>query len=422
LKDRLPPHSPEAEMAVLGCCLTDPPACIPEAQTVITSDAYFYDERHKAIWTALSGLELRDVNIITANLKLKDGGSCDLMDYLTKCVNAVHSTAHLPAWLDELQDKAARRRLLAITGALMRQAYDCADVTELLDQAEREILSIRPAPVVATEIKPLIQDAIGRIEWRVNNPNQLSGFATGLTDLDKLTDGVHGGEFIVVAGFPSTGKTALAVNIATHCALAGTPSAIFTAEMLPVQIVVRQICAEARANYKRVLESDSVNLVNAAGRLSKAPMHIQPANGLTIGQVQAMARRLKHKHNIRVIVVDYIQLLTGQGDNREQQISNISKGLKHMALELDCAVLGLSQLTDDGKLRESRAIGQDADSVWKLLNDGEWQPLIQPVRLLVEKCRDGETGHVMLTFRKAFTRFESQAKVSDEDIPPYGND
>jgi replicative DNA helicase len=222
---------------------------------------------------------------------------------------------------------------------------------------------------------------------------------------------------VVVAGFPSTGKTALSVNIAVHNAIKKVPAAIFSAEMLPVQLVVRSLCSEARANFKRLLERDQSNMVTASAKIANSPLYIEQANGLSIGQVTAIARRLKQKHNIQMIVVDYIQLLSGTGDNREQVISSISKGIKSMAMELDLPVLALSQLTDDGKLRESRAIGQDADSIWKLENEGDWQPVIQPIKLNIEKCRDGATGKVSLTFMKEFTRFESAARISDEDVP-----
>ena len=147
-----------------------------------------------------------------------------------------------------------------------------------------------------------------------------------------------------------------------------------------------------------------------AGKLSNAPIHIENASGMTIGQLTASARRMSQKHGIKIFVVDYIGLILGKGDNREQQIASISKGIKSMAMELNCAVLALSQLNDDGKLRESRAPGQDADSVWKLLNDGEWQKTIQPIKLNVEKCRDGETGVIDLIFKKEHTRFENASK------------
>jgi replicative DNA helicase len=155
----------------------------------------------------------------------------------------------------------------------------------------------------------------------------------------------------------------------------------------------------------------------AASKLSSAPLYIEQANRLSMGQVLAIARRLKQKHGIALAVIDYIQLLTGIGDNREQEIADIAKGCKAMAMELDIPVLALSQLTDDGKLRESRAIGQIADSVFKLENIGEWQPSVQPIKLIVEKCRDGATGFVELAFLKEFTRFENATKVEQKDLP-----
>jgi len=215
---------------------------------------------------------------------------------------------------------------------------------------------------------------------------------------------------IVVAGMTSTGKTALSVNIATHNALQGIPVAIFTAEMLPVKIAIRMICAEAQANFKRLEEKNVPGLVLASGRISNSPIHIEAANSMSIGQMVAIARRLKQKHDIQMIVIDYLQLLTGSGDNREQQISSISKGIRSVALELNCAVLALSQLTDEGRLRESRSIGHDADSVWKLANAGDWEPKIQPITLTVEKCRDGETGEVGMTFFKEHTKFKPATK------------
>jgi replicative DNA helicase len=227
---------------------------------------------------------------------------------------------------------------------------------------------------------------------------------------------------IVVAGFPSTGKTALAVNIAVHCALNKIPAAIFSAEMRPVQLVIRSLCSNARANYHHLFQEDIARMIPEVARLSKAPIFIEPAQGMSIGQVVAVARRLKQKHGIQIVVVDYIQLLSGIGDNREQQVSSISKGLKAMALELEVAVLALSQLTDDGKLRESRAIGQDADTIWKLENEGEWQPKVQPIKINIEKCRDGETGKVDLTFLKEFTRFECVSKFGAVDAQyPHNN-
>ena len=220
-----------------------------------------------------------------------------------------------------------------------------------------------------------------------------------------------------MAGYPSTGKTAVSVGMAVFNAIRNTPCAVFSAEMRPVQLVVRAICSESRVNFYRVSEENVPTMRVAASKLSSAPLYIEQANRLSMGQVLAIARRLKQKHGIALAVIDYIQLLTGIGDNREQEIADIAKGCKAMAMELDIPVLALSQLTDDGKLRESRAIGQIADSVFKLENIGEWQPSVQPIKLIVEKCRDGATGFVELAFLKEFTRFENATKVEQKDLP-----
>ncbi len=408
-------------MAIIGCCITEPVKCIAEAQTTIKSDDYFYDLRHQAIWESICKMQPATVDLISLFQSLKDRGLIDQVggvQYLNACQDAATTSANMPMWLSIVEEKWVLRNLIKTCTEIVGRVYEfCGTLPQLLDEVERDVLAIRPSQRVASDIRSLVNQAINRIETKFNLGSQISGMATGLCDLDRLTDGVHGGEMVVVAGFPSTGKTALGVNIAVSNALNGIPVAIFTAEMLPVQIVVRSLCATAKANFKYLVESDIPRMTSAAGRVSRAPISVESASGLTAGQVFAIARRLKQKHNIQIIVVDYIQLLSGVGDNREQQVSSISKVMKAMALELDCAVLALSQLTDDGKLRESRAIGQDADSIWKLENDGDWKSKIQPIKLNVEKCRDGETGRVNLTFMKEFTRFESVSKISDEDVP-----
>ena len=287
----------------------------------------------------------------------------------------------------------------------------------MLDIAETEILKIRSKIKDEVTIKELLNDATGIIEKKASNKDCIAGLSTGLIDLDRLSDGLHPSEFVVIAAMPSCGKTALAVNIAVKNALEHVPCGILSAEMKPVRLVVRSICSESRVNYKYVTAHDAPKMKMAVSRLSRSPLFIESASGMTIGQVQASARRMKQKNDIRILVVDYIQLIAGSGDNREQQVASVGRGLKAIADQLDICVIGLSQLNDDGKLRESRAIGQDADSVWMLSNQGEWKSDIQPVKLAVDKSRDGETGMVDLIFQKTFTRFESVSKVSDTDAP-----
>lgn len=423
--DRLPPNAPEAEQGVLGCVLLSPKECLGQCIELFRDGKdVFYDLRHQTIYETLVTMQndREAIDVITLQQKLKDAGLLDQIGgipYLNTLQDSVPSAANVTYYAEIVQEKHLLRKLIHACTSVVARVYEYqGDVAALLDEVERDILAIRPNQTTATDMVSLVRQAIDRFEVRFVNSEKLIGLETGLIDLDRKTDGIHGGEMIVVAGFPSTGKTALANGIAVHNALKGIPAAIFTAEMAPVQLVVRALCSESRTNWHHINAAiDGPRLTSAAGRISRIPLHVEPASGLTIGQVAAIARRLKAKHGIKVIVVDYIQLLTGTGDNREQQISSISKGIKSIAMELDCAVLALSQLTDDGKLRESRAIGQDADSVWKLVNEGEWQPQVQPIKLNIEKCRDGETGCINLTFLKTITRFESVARVSDDDVP-----
>jgi len=420
--DRLPPYAAESEQALIGCCLISPLDCLPQIQAALTGES-FYDLANREIYAVICAMELSDVNVITVYQKLKDKGLGDQTGgsaYLQTCQDACISTANIETWIKEVSEKHTRRKIISACTNHVLSAYEfTGETTALLDIIETSILKIRPSQRNESDIKHLVSQAIEKIEYKFQNPGKIGGLSTGLSDLDKISDGMHKGESIVIAGFPSTGKTALAVNLAVNCATDGIPAAIFSAEMRPVQLVVRSLCSNSRANYHHLGDDTGAlqRLVVEAGKMSKSPLYIEQAQGMSIGQLVATARRLKQKHNIQIAVVDYIQLLTGTGDNREQQISSISKGLKAMALELEIPVLGLSQLTDDGKLRESRAIGQDADTIWKLENEGEWQPKIQPIKLIVEKCRDGETGKVDLTFMKSFTRFESAAKISDADVP-----
>lgn len=419
--DRLPPHSSEAEQGVLGCIMLAPMTCFDDCGARLSVDD-FYDLRHQSIYKAMSSLRSNNINIDILSLyqQLKADESSESIGglaYLNQLEDATPSAANLSYYLDIVLEKATLRRLISVSTEFIGRAYEARDVAGLLDAFEIAALAIRPGRRQTSDIKSLINHAIDKIEYRVNNPDKLSGMETSLIDLDAMTSGVHSGEMVVIAGFPSTGKSALAMNIAVHNALKGVPAAIFTAEMTPTAIALRSLCSSARSNAKRIYEGDVPRLTVAAGKISHAPLHIESASGLTIGQLQAIARSLRQKHGVKIFVVDYIQLLSGVGDNREQQISSISKGCKAMAMENDAAVLALSQLTDDGKLRESRAIGQDADTVWKLENDGEWQPLIQPIKLNIEKCRDGETGRVDLTFFKQWTLFQDRAKVESEDVP-----
>jgi replicative DNA helicase len=409
MSDRLPPFDESAEKAVIGCCVTTPAESIPEAGLVITTPEFFYDQRCRRAWQAANSLPAENVNVITLADRMAPA-----MDrtaaamFLGECQEAAFSSANLPSWLDIVQDKFILRRIIAVAGRAMAAAYESSSV-EVLEAFEREALTIRPVKRAESDIRALMGEAIAMIEQRVALGGAISGLSTGLHDLDRKSDGLHPGELIVLAALPSCGKTALAVNIGVHNALAGVPVGILSAEMRPVQLALRSLCSEARVNFKHVTEGDQPALVVQVGRLSRSPLYIQQSNGWTIAQATAQARRWAQQHGIRLLVADYIQRFSAFGENREREIASIGAGFKNIALELGIPVIALSQLNDDGKLRESRALGQDGDSVWKLENDGERQPAVQSVILRIEKCRDGEVGNVPLTFFKTFTRFECQA-------------
>lgn len=418
-----PPHSTEAEQGVLGCVLLDPKTCLGHCVEKFKSgNEVFYDLRHQEIWKSMTDLGPNKLDIITLQQHLKDRGLLDQVGgiyYLDQIQDSAPSAAGLSHYLDIVEEKRILRRVLSVCSDTSARVHNHETTTlEFLDGFERDALSIRGNSAASDDTKNLVLSSISDIEARLSTDGIL-GITTNLQDLDRQTDGLHGGELVIIAGFPSTGKTALAGNIAFESAISGIPSAFFSAEMSPMKIVSRAIFSNARVNKRFITELDAPKLTVAAGKISHAKIFVEQASGMSVSQIAAVSRRLHQKHGIKIIVVDYIQLISGVGDNREQEIASVSRGLKAIAMELNCCVIALSQLNDDGKLRESRAIGQDADSVWKLMNDGEWQPKVQPIRLCVEKSRDGETGVVELVFRKEFTRFENAAKVRDEDVPKH---
>ncbi len=416
MKDRLPPYAPEAEKAIIGCCLTTPATSIAEAGMAITTADFFYDERCRAVWGIMASMEPREINVVSILPKMSGPQSLSAA-FLNECQDYAFSSANLPVWLEEVQGKFILRQIIAFGVRFIQSAYESGDVGATLDAFEAAALKIRPARSEQKDMRALVREAVDVIQFRTENWGAITGLSTGLADLDALTDGLHKGEFIIPAALPSCGKTAISLGMAVHNALNGIPVGIISAEQRPVQLVIRSICSEARVNFKHIGESDCVKITQQIGKLSSAPIYIQQANGFTVGQAQACARRWKQQHGIQLLVADYIQRFQGVGDNRELCVASIGTGFKNLALELEIPVVAPSQLNDDGRLRESRALGQDADSVWTLANDGPWMPQSQPVKLRVEKCRDGETGEVDLMFQKVWTRFESVSRVQPEEYP-----
>jgi replicative DNA helicase len=455
--DRLPPHDLQMEMGVLGCALLDPNQCIGECIEKLKDDgkSAFYDLRHQTIYETLAGMfnARHPVDLITVQQNLKDRQLLEQIGgiaYLSQLQDAVPSTANLSYYLDHVREKYLLRKLIQTCTAVVGRIYDYeGEVDELLDEVEKEILHVNESREQneVKDVKKLVNEALVTIEHFFNRKGELSGIATGFPDLDKMTDGLHGGEMIIVAARPSMGKTSLAMNIAEHVSLeAGLPVGVFSLEMSASSLILRMLCSLARVNMRSIRdgfmsESDFPKLMSASGRLAGAKLLIDDTAGLSILQLRARARRMHQQHGIKLFVVDYLQLLNSTArraqENRQQEIADISSGIKALAKELNVPIIVLSQLNRElekdksrkprlSDLRESGSIEQDADLVGLLYkpNAGDDDDAAAteesdgiPVNFLIAKQRNGPTGDVNLTFLKPYTRFESAAKFSDEDVP-----
>src|SRR5664279_3990351 len=452
--DRLPPHSPEAEQGVLGCVLLSPNDCMGECiGRFKEGPEVFYDLRHQTIFNML--VEMYDsreaIDVITVQQGLKNKQLLEEVGgiaYLAALPDTVPSAANLSYYLDIVVEKYLLRKMIHTCTEVVGRVYDYeGEVDALLDEVERDILRISESRVETqtTTIKDLVKKAIGTIEDFHQRQGVLTGVGTGFADLDKMTSGLHGGEMVVIAARPSMGKTSLAMNIAEYVAIEQRlPVGVFSLEMTSESLVLRMLCSRSRVNLRNVREGflaerDFPKLTGSAGKLANAPLFIDDSSALSILQLRAKARRMWQQFGIKLFVIDYLQLLHStarRAENRQQEIADISSGIKALAKELKVPVIVLSQLNRElerdknrkprlSDLRESGAIEQDADVVGLLYkpssDDEESGSAVEEdavlMNLLIAKQRNGPTGDVNLTFLKSYTRFESAAKVSAEDVP-----
>jgi len=455
--DRLPPHTMECEQGVLGCVLLSPNECMGECIEKLKDDGQqvFYDLRHQTIYEALATMyDAREaIDVITLQQKLKDKQMLEQIGgiaYLSQLQDSVPSAANLSYYLEFVQEKFLLRRMIATCTDVVGRVYDYeGDVETLLDEVEKEILRINESRAQSSTatVKELVGKAILTVENYFGRQGTLNGVGTGFPDLDRMTDGLHGSEMIVIAARPSMGKTSLAMNIVENVVLEqNLPTGVFSLEMSAESLVLRMLCSIARVNLRSIREgfmseADFPKLTSAAGRLAKAKLLIDDTAGLSILDLRARARRMHQQHGVKLFVIDYLQLLHSTArrslDNRQQEIADISSGIKALAKELNVPVIVLAQLNRElekdksrkprlSDLRESGAIEQDADVVGLLYkpsagDDEDGAPAEEadglPVNLLIAKQRNGPTGDINLTFLKSYTRFESAAKVSNEDVP-----
>ncbi|HEY6225818.1 MAG TPA: replicative DNA helicase [Verrucomicrobiae bacterium] len=452
--DRLPPHSIEAEQGVLGCVLLSPNDCMGVCiEKFKRGSEVFYDMRHQALFDTLAEMydkkELIDPIVLQQYLRDRNqlealGG----MPYIAGLMNCVPSAASLEYYIEIVREKYILRKMIqTCTGAVARVYDHQGEVDGLLDEVERDVLQIAEERVsMGTKtIKDLVHTAINTIEDYHTRAGALTGLGTGFPDLDKMTSGLHGGEMIVIAARPSMGKTSLAMNIAEAVAIdQKQPVGVFSLEMTAESLVLRMLCSRSRVNLRNIrdgflAERDFPKLTGAAGKLANAPLFIDDSAGLSILQLRAKARRMYQQHGIKLFVIDYLQLLNASSqkiENRQQEIAQISNGIKALAKELNVPVIVLAQLNRElekdknrkprlSDLRESGAIEQDADLVGLLYKPdaekaddddgaaGQQDVEAVAVNLLIAKQRNGPTGDVHMTFLKSYTRYESASKVAD---------
>ena len=409
MQDRVPPQNIEAEQSVLGAMLIEKEA-IPKVMEILR-DTDFYREAHRVIFNAM--LELYNKNeavdmitvteILKRDNKLEDVGG---IAYVTSLANAVPTAANVTYHASIIEEKSILRQLVSVSTQIASMGYEANDdVKNIIDSAESKILEISNRKKTAdfTPINEIVLDSFKSIEALMGNKNGLTGLPTGFEDLDNLTSGLHGSDFIILAARPSMGKTAFALNVVQNVAIraakkvGGAPKtvAFFSLEMSKEQLVQRMLCAEANIDSQRLRigelrDEDWAMLINTADTLSSANIYIDDTAGITAMDMRSRARRLKAEHGLDLIVVDYLQLMQGSGKknnngDRQQEVSEISRSLKALARELDVPVIALSQLSRSvearqvkrpmlSDLRESGSLEQDADIVAFLYREDYYNP------------------------------------------------
>jgi replicative DNA helicase len=408
-------------------------------------DTMFYAEKHRRIFRAMVAITERGsvVDPLTISEELSRRGELEASggkEYLGFLVDVVPTAANVEYHARIVREKAILRRLIEVSTSIVSEAFEGKlTATELLDDAESKIFQVSQQQTKDgfTRVKELIWPTMERIEALQGRGSSVTGVATGFTELDEMTSGFQPADLIIVAARPSMGKTAFTLNIAQHAAIEhGTPVAFFSLEMSKESLVQRMLTSEARIDAQRLRkgmlrDDDFPRLARAAGILASAPVWIDDTPGITLLEMRSKARRLKTESGVGMVIVDYLQLMQGpaSAENRQQEVSQISRGLKALAKELNVPVVALSQLSrapeqrsgdDKGRpqlsdLRESGAIEQDADLIMFLYRpevyfgptDKDGNSLEGKAEIIVGKQRNGPIGHVNVFFQKQFTRFEN---------------
>ncbi|TDB52031.1 replicative DNA helicase [Bacillus sp. CBEL-1] len=446
--DRLPPQNIEAEQAVLGAIFLEPSSLTLASELLIPED--FYRAAHQKIFTCM--LKLSDqgepIDLVTvtsdlANQKILEeiGG----VAYLSDLANSVPTAANIEYYAKIVEEKSILRRLIRTATDIASEGYAREDEVEvLLNEAEKNILEVaqRKNTGVFQNIKDVLVQTYDNIEVLHNRKGDITGIPTGFTDLDRMTAGFQRNDLIIVAARPSVGKTAFALNIAQNVATKTDENvAIFSLEMGAEQLVMRMLCAEGNIDAQRLrtgslTSEDWGKLTMAMGSLSNAGIYIDDTPGVRVGEIRSKCRRLKQEGGLGMILIDYLQLIQGNGrsgENRQQEVSEISRSLKALARELQVPVIALSQLSRGveqrqdkrpmmSDIRESGSIEQDADIVAFLYREDYYEKDTENqniIEIIIAKQRNGPVGTVQLAFVKEYNKFVNlERRFDDSGVPP----
>ena len=446
LVPRVPPHSEEAEQSVIGSILIDHDAVGVAAENLKPED--FYNLRHKEIFEAILDLyhDGKAVDLVTLKSQLEQRGKLEAagdMKYLTQVATAVPNSVHIRQYVKIVKDKALYRRFIQLGNQVLQQSFSTeTPIEQLSESVEKQVFNIlqNRGSQDFSHIKDVLMESFDDIEKVAANGGTVAGISTGFVDLDQKTAGLHPSDLVIVGARPAMGKTAFGLNLIQNAAVKGGKTcAVFNLEMSKKQIVNRMLACEAGVSMEHIrsgnmTDQDWEKLVEALGPLSEAPIYIDDTGGITFSEVRSKCRKLKIEHGLDLVMIDYLQLMSGSGragDNRQQEISEISRGLKMMARELDVPVIALSQLSRTlesradhrpmmSDLRESGAIEQDADVIIFLYRDEYYHPDSEDkniAEVIIGKQRNGPVGTVKLRYDGEYTRFSNLAHMPSSGAP-----
>ena len=438
---KVPPQDIEAEQAVIGSMLTDQDAVSSAIETLKPED--FYREDNKIIYDAILNIYNRaePIDIITLKAELSSMNKLEAvggLEYIAVLPDKVPTTANVDRYIKIVEEKAMLRNLIKTANEILNMGYEPTEEPEMvMDLAEKKIFDVmqKKSQKGYTPIKDVLVESFAKLEELYNQKQHVTGVPTGFIDLDRMTAGLHGSEFILIAARPAMGKSAFALNIGAYAATrANIPVAIFSLEMAKDQVANRILCSEALVDSNAVrtgelTDEDLSKLAETSGELSQAQIFIDDTAGISVMEIRAKCRKLKLEKNIGLVIIDYLQLVQGSGktSSREQEIAEISRSLKILAKEIEVPVIALSQLSRAvearpdhrpmlSDLRESGSIEQDADIVMFLYRDdyyNEDSEKKNQAEVIIAKQRAGSTGTVDLAWLGQYTKFANLDKYRE---------